>query len=97
MTQKQRDDFNKRMMAHHEKTPVDLPIEPPKERMIWDMTQWLVTAFLVAFGLVASWLLLPWLLEYFPPGRQRFWAFLVYIAFVRIMVAVFMTRSFRGR
>ncbi|MEM0976735.1 MAG: hypothetical protein AAGJ34_04290 [Pseudomonadota bacterium] len=76
---------------------VELPLEQPKERMFLDLTQWIITGLLVIGGLVLSWFLLPWLLELVPPGRQRFYAFVLYFAFVRIMVAVVMTRSFRKR
>ena len=91
MTLEQRDEFRDKVASLDQNADPELPIEPVKERSLFlDLFQWIITSILVVVSLVAGWLFLPWVLELFPPGRQRYWAFLIYVAFVRIMVAIIM-------
>ena len=96
MTLDQRNKFQDKVANLDKDAKLESPIEPVKSRSLFlDLTQWLITTILVVVGLVGGWLFLPQLLELLPPGRQRYWGFIVYVAFVRIAVAIFMTGNRR--
>ena len=97
MTLEQREEFQRKAKKIDDTRHIDLPVEPIKERnLLWDLTSWLITGGLTIGGLIFGWLALPWLLEMVPAGRPRYYAFLVYAAFVRVMVAIVMTRHMRN-